>query len=130
MRNRAKCKLCQEIIESKFSHDFVKCKCGEIFVDGGNEIEASMRFGANDFANFLRVDDKGNETCIVEKPIVTAEDHIELLDDMIRRIEALPEVAMYQTVNQYDYLSLMIWLRAFSARIVAEKGDQSEHPPS
>lgn len=33
--NRAKCKKCGDIIESKYTHDFVWCKCGAIFVDGG-----------------------------------------------------------------------------------------------
>lgn len=107
-----------------------------------------MRAGANDFSNFMRVDDADNEFDVVfidqvskkeelllvpkeEKKIVfTSSDHIELLDEMIRRIEALPEVAMYQTVNQYDYLSLMIWLRAFSARIVADQSGQTVPPPS
>ncbi len=35
--NRAKCTLCNDIIESKYVHDFVQCKCGKIFVDGGHE---------------------------------------------------------------------------------------------
>lgn len=34
--NRCKCKLCGDVIESKFRHDFVRCKCGEIFTDGGD----------------------------------------------------------------------------------------------
>ena len=34
-RNAAKCKLCGDVIESKYRHDFVQCQCGEIFVDGG-----------------------------------------------------------------------------------------------
>jgi len=34
-RNRCKCKHCGDIIESKHVHDFVECKCGQIFTDGG-----------------------------------------------------------------------------------------------
>jgi len=37
IRNRAKCKLCGDIIESKYRHDFVTCKCGAISVDGGQD---------------------------------------------------------------------------------------------
>lgn len=33
--NKAQCKKCKDIIESTFRHDFVQCKCGAIFVDGG-----------------------------------------------------------------------------------------------
>ena len=37
VRNRARCKLCNDIIESKYRHDFVSCKCGAIFIDGGRD---------------------------------------------------------------------------------------------
>jgi hypothetical protein len=33
--NKAKCKKCGDIIESKHRHDFVWCKCKSIAVDGG-----------------------------------------------------------------------------------------------
>jgi len=36
-RNAAQCKSCGDTIESKHRHDFVFCKCGAIFVDGGTE---------------------------------------------------------------------------------------------
>ena len=48
-RNRAKCHLCDDIIESKSVHDFVECRCGSIFVDGGLEYQ---RAGAADFCLF------------------------------------------------------------------------------
>ena len=35
IRNRVKCKACGDIIESKYRHDFVWCKCKSIFTDGG-----------------------------------------------------------------------------------------------
>lgn len=34
-KNAAKCKKCNDIIESKHRHDFKSCLCGSIFVDGG-----------------------------------------------------------------------------------------------
>ena len=42
IRNRARCKKCDTTIESMSVHDFVRCKCGAIFVDGGHEY---MRWG-------------------------------------------------------------------------------------
>ncbi len=33
--NKAKCKRCGDIIESKTVHDFKTCSCGAISVDGG-----------------------------------------------------------------------------------------------
>lgn len=35
--NKAKCKRCGDIIESKSVHDYVHCKCGAIAVDGGED---------------------------------------------------------------------------------------------
>ena len=35
--NKAKCRKCEDVIESVFVHDFKWCSCGEIFVDGGKE---------------------------------------------------------------------------------------------
>lgn len=35
LRNRARCKKCNAIIESKHRHDYVACPCGAIAVDGG-----------------------------------------------------------------------------------------------
>jgi len=34
-RNRAQCRRCKDIIESRTRHEFVACKCGAIAVDGG-----------------------------------------------------------------------------------------------
>lgn len=36
-RNRCMCRQCCSVIESKHVHDFVRCKCGAIFTDGGIE---------------------------------------------------------------------------------------------
>lgn len=35
LSNKAQCRKCGEVIESKNSHDFQRCKCGAISVDGG-----------------------------------------------------------------------------------------------
>ena len=35
IENKAKCKLCQDIIESKNTNDLKRCSCGSIAVDGG-----------------------------------------------------------------------------------------------
>ena len=37
LKNKAQCRKCDDIIESKHRHDFVRCKCGAIFVDGGRD---------------------------------------------------------------------------------------------
>jgi len=45
IKNKARCRKCGDIIESKYRHDFVSCKCGAIFVDGGHSY---LRRGAKD----------------------------------------------------------------------------------
>jgi hypothetical protein len=47
---KAKCKLCEDVIESKHRHDYVACKCGEIFLDGG---ESYLRGGSKSPDNFV-----------------------------------------------------------------------------
>lgn len=35
--NKARCKKCNDIIESRHRHDFVTCSCGALSVDGGKD---------------------------------------------------------------------------------------------
>lgn len=44
--NKARCRLCGDIIESKNRHDWQTCSCGAIFVDGGHMY---LRRGAKNF---------------------------------------------------------------------------------
>ena len=32
-----KCVHCKEVVYSEYRNDFKRCKCGKIFVDGGND---------------------------------------------------------------------------------------------
>jgi hypothetical protein len=50
LKNRCQCRLCEDIIESVGRHSFVRCKCGEIFTDGGT---AYIRRGAKDLNNII-----------------------------------------------------------------------------
>lgn len=56
--NKAQCALCDDVIESTHRHDFVSCKCGEIFVDGG---KAYLRRGAKNFLNFIDLSESHEE---------------------------------------------------------------------
>lgn len=115
MKNRAKCKLCSSIIESFHSSDLMTCKCGEISVFGGDSLYCS----AENWSNFLRVDDQGNEIIVhfhegseaatpTSKP--SRKELIAMLDEMAKNIERLPETAMTTPINHYDYLSLILLL--------------------
>ena len=35
LKNMIRCKSCGDIIDSTSTHDFVKCSCGRVAVDGG-----------------------------------------------------------------------------------------------
>lgn len=35
--NKIRCNICGDTIESKNTHDFIRCSCGRCFVDGGHE---------------------------------------------------------------------------------------------
>lgn len=64
-KNMAKCALCNDKIVSKHRHDWVSCKCGEIFIDGGNDY---WRAGAKDFRNLLRYKNRKWVPSLVEEP--------------------------------------------------------------
>lgn len=119
MRNRAKCKLCGDIIESFHASDYVSCKCGEISVDGG----AALWCSCNSWDNFIRIDDDGKEIAIkLEKsPIPIPEEVtlstsrkevIEMIDEMIKTYEGLPQNAMTSPVTHYDLLSVLLLVSA------------------
>lgn len=117
MRNKAKCKLCQSIIESFHEGDYVECKCGEISVSGGGR----MYCGAKDWNNFRRIDDLGNEIVVkmedvkpVDNPTnkPSRKDLLAMLDAMIESIEKLPTNAMVQPITHYDHCSSLILLAA------------------
>ncbi len=48
--NKCQCRQCGDIIESKNRHDFVRCKCGAIFTDGGTSY---IRRGAKDLNDII-----------------------------------------------------------------------------
>jgi len=124
MRNRAKCKLCNDIIESFHPTDIVECKCGEIAVDKG----LGLGCAAKDWRNFIRVDDDGKEYEVKpqKSDIVfdedfykdaeklsapdgpTREELLEMLADMIKTYENLPQNAMTQPITHYDLLSVLL----------------------
>lgn len=122
MRNRAKCKLCSDIIESFARSDNVSCSCGEISVDGGDQY---FRVGAIHFENFVRIDDEGNEVRVSIKdmpdtasdspaPLTkpSREELLDMLDDLVKRIEELPANALYSPITHADFCSLILLLSA------------------
>ena len=50
--NKAQCNLCGDIIESLNRHDYKRCGCGEIAVDGG---KSYLRRSARDLSNIIEL---------------------------------------------------------------------------
>ena len=109
MRNRAKCKLCNSVIESLKMGDMVTCECKEIAIDGGEE---QYIVYYRKVENFLRIDDKDTIVTVTEQPInkPTKLELLAMLDEMIKSTEQLPQQALVTSPTHYDLLSLMILL--------------------
>lgn len=124
MKNRAKCKLCSDVIQSFHRHDFVTCKCGEISVDGGDNYFRAL---AKNWENFLRLDDNDNiitptivdnkykvdipqednkETETPPKP--TYEEKLEMLRMTIQTYENAPNQMLYSPVTHSDLASALL----------------------
>lgn len=120
MKNRAKCKLCKSIIESLHNTDYVHCACSHIAVYGGPGL---MQCSAVDWANFLRVDDLGNEVVITVKGDNSKPEELTskpegkellyMLDEMISSIDKLPERAKTGYITQTDFQTLLMLLSAY-----------------
>jgi hypothetical protein len=122
MKNRAKCRKCESVIESFYADDYVSCKCNAIYVDGGT----AMRCGAYNWDDFLRVDDAGNviipkiQSDIPRKEnnkpneIVKSkrQQQLEVINDMITRFESLPQHIMSQPIDHYDFVSLLLFIKS------------------
>lgn len=119
MRNRAKCKVCSSIIESLTAKDEVTCKCGQISVSGGERLLCA----ALNWDNFLRIDDNDNEIKpqIVDKPAPTLSELIDELDDLIQRIDDMPDQAMIVSINHYDFQSLLILISGIFHVLLKQK---------
>ena len=61
--NKARCKRCGDVIESKDVHDFVMCSCRAIFVDGGHDYARRGGFPEDfeDLSEWKEVDDNDDK---------------------------------------------------------------------
>lgn len=114
MRNRAKCKLCEDIIESSGT-EWVSCSCSHIGIGGGEKYYGTV---AVDYTNFLRIDDDGNEipvTYVEKEPAkqqveqaaeeeptytLTKQDKIDSLKGIL---DAINNVPPDRFITHYDY---------------------------
>jgi hypothetical protein len=117
MKNRAKCKLCSDIIESFHDQDYVECKCETIAVWGGQALFCS----SSNWSNFLRVDDQGNEIVVTIKEMSSdvkpldmprskpdKKELLGMLNEMIKNIDNLPQHAATAPITHYDFASALL----------------------
>ena len=60
--NRCQCARCDDVIESTHVHDFVRCKCGAIFTDGGTEYIRRGFMNIDDIIDLSKFEDVGSIT--------------------------------------------------------------------
>ena len=75
IKNAIKCNHCGDVIESKYTHDFVTCSCETVSVDGGlSYCKRSFKNGLDDFedlSEWEEIEEKQTEPIdymIVSKP--------------------------------------------------------------
>ena len=119
MRNRAKCKLCNSIIESFHEFDRITCQCDEISITGG---QVRYECSSKNWNNFVRIADDDSEINVTvqdqPKPEIMeiAKDkdyYLSLVSEMIAAIDHLPEQAKYSACTQMDYQSLLYLIKGF-----------------
>ena len=97
IKNAIKCKKCGDIIESKYTHNFVTCSCGACSVDGG--LDYLRRCGnLNDWEDLSEY----KEVEVIPKykvgDIVTFKYFGSLLTGIIRVVDTFPN----DTIIDYD----------------------------
>lgn len=119
----AKCRLCKVTIDTYVGYDNC-CPCGEISIDARKD---EVKVQARDWANFIRVDEAGNEIIMtikdkesvlsahneperVSKP--SRDDLLGMLNMMIKNIEDLPPQGLASYVTNYDLLSSLLLIGA------------------
>ena len=132
MRNRAKCRLCGDIIESFARHDYVECSCREIAVDGGDQY---FKAAARNFENFIRIDDEDNEVEVTVKENsgqkeaiqvdgegnnLSRDELVMMLKQLADSIERLPPHALTAPITNGDFCALITLLHAI---FIYEKKD-------
>lgn len=116
MKNRTKCKSCNDIIETIGKGDFIMCSCGKICI---SQREDHLRARFDNREDIVFVDDEGNEILPTYKDDIqkqeplskpNREELLEIMDEMVKRIQELPQHATLTPVTHADFASLLMLL--------------------
>ena len=63
LKNAVKCNHCGDVIESKYTHNYVTCSCGSVSVDGGKAyLRRSFKNSYNDYTELSEVKEVKDES--------------------------------------------------------------------
>jgi len=103
--NKARCKKCGIVVESRSVHDFQGCRCGNIFVDGGHDY---LRRGAEDFSLFEELSEESGAslkgTYMVEYPVSLSDglsDEVAVAKSIEDRLTTLERLVRELAAAQY-----------------------------
>ena len=108
-RNRAKCGLCLQIIESLHAHDLQVCSCGEISLTGGTTYYKAI---CKDPKNLLLIDEDGHESTPTFEnkqailPDLKKEDLMSMLKLQIDTYDKMSVSERHSPVSTYELQSL------------------------
>lgn len=132
IRSSAKCLRCGEEIESRHRHDFVRCRCGNICVDGGKDY--LRRVGDGDFEDTSITFLEGIISFTVPKKYHSAESLLPRITASASIIRHLYEQRKIEhidenryTANPFDYDKIKMIVDCLScAEAIKKMVDKSE----
>jgi hypothetical protein len=130
VRNRAKCKLCKDVLESFHTFDRVECSCGEISISGGmDHFECAFK----NIQNFLRLDDQDKEISVRMEgdKVMDANDLMQeasasiartSTDDLLNMLRVYTEQEKRRPPNTLVTVYDLCWALEVICTILKEKG--------
>jgi hypothetical protein len=117
--NKAKCARCGTVIESKSVHDFQQCKCGAIFVDGGDEYQ---RCGFNKPSDILLWDGEEFKPWNDEK---LSFDYLKEVQQMCEEPETKKRIKELDAINHSsrDYAKKNKNVKLRKSTLIRKKGE-------
>ena len=117
--NKAQCKKCGDIIESRYRHDFQSCGCGAIHVDGGLEYIKRGAYDPDDIIELSEYEILPIKTLILgndEKKILSVSKHFDASYELViaksesNAINMLNAMAFDLVLFVEDFKGVANWL--------------------
>ncbi len=127
IRNSGKCLICEQDLVSKHRHDGLLCKCGNIFIDGGNCLLSRSAKQVDKFLDTsiidppdwfdrIREDLEKKKKEIKEDPSSKYKKLIDLVDDLADQIDMqnnfIIEHPTFEESKQFSVNSHSLWYSA------------------